>query len=158
MGHVYNSVQQIMAEVNEMINLTEECEQLDIKMLASNLKEEADKLYALWNSNPEKEREIEAMKVKVEETGIRLEFYIVRTLHELEDRYNRRKEAEKIYNYCRLKVLTLKDATEKEVLDWSIYSRWALKYYARSLHILFELEDADMKCITDIRNMMREEV
>ena len=157
MERTFNSVQQIVTECNNMIKISRECEYQDIKLLASTLDVKVKELKELFDSNPEKEHEIETLKISTEEIAIRLEFYVAHRLHELVDRYELRKEAKKIYDYCRRKVLTLKDATEEEVLNWSMYSRWAIKYYARSLHILFEEVESDKEIISVIRNMIIEE-
>lgn len=157
MGQVYNSVQQIVEECNKLIDFTEECEYQDVNLLASSLKEKSKNLKELFDSNPEKEKEINTLKVEVEELAIRLEYYVAQRLNEMVGRYRLREEAGAIYEYCKQRVLTLKNASEKEVLDWSIYSRWAMNYFARSLHVLFLVEEEDKDILNAIRKMMREE-
>jgi hypothetical protein len=150
MNKVVNSVQQIIAECNEMLSKLDGCEYIDVKSLASTLKE-------LFNEHPEQELEISQLKADVEATAIRLEFYMSVHLGLYTDRRKLRKYAEKIYEDCRQisLELTKKDVSNETIIDWGMRTRWALGFYGASTHIIFYADESDDKEIHEIVDAMK---
>lgn len=158
MERVVNSVQQIVRECESMLAKTEDCEYVDIKSLAKTLTDECNDLKEFFERFPDKTLELSAKKQTVENTAIRLEFYMCARLNLYEDRYKLRKSAGVMYDDCKRILCRMsvdKEANRDELLYWGTKTKWALSFYGRSLHILFEISDEDEKIIEEIINKMR---
>lgn len=161
MNKVVNSVQQILEECNSMISQVEDCEFIDVKSLAETLKRECEELKKLYEENPDKERDIRIKKVQVEDIAIKLEFYMYVRLGLYADRYKMRNFASNLYDdtkdICFI-VCKSKDENSEQILAWSRRTKWALSFFARSKHILFEVDEDDQKRIRDITENMKARV
>lgn len=146
MEKVYNSVQQIIDTCKEMIDIGIESECLDVNSLAITLKDECIDLQNTFNETPEDIRTINIKKRNVEDTAIRLEFFLRVRLGLFEDRNKMREFAEKLYEDTRNKTMGLsrrKDITPMLLNEWGVHTGWALKFMSRSRHILFEVTNED---------------
>lgn len=153
MERVTDSVQQILKSCESMIEETRNVEFVDIWSLANTLKIQSGELKNLFETDPANEKGIMAKKQAVEATAIRLEFYMYTRLGTYEERYKLRKYAKKIYEDCRLITLQLakdKSVSGIELDEWGSRTRWALAFWSRSTHIIFETDEEDEKHIKDI--------
>lgn len=158
MGKVVNSVKQICAECDSILSITDDCEYVDVLSLAQTLREEKSNLLNIFTLHPENTMEIDRQKSKVESIAIRLEFYISTRLRQLSERYSLREEAVLLYDFCRQVTLDVAEKGDKEnLLTWSKYTKWALQFYARSTHILFELDEEDKLNLNTLRHIMNTE-
>jgi hypothetical protein len=159
MSKVVNSVQQIVAECNKMLAQTEECEFIDVKSLAKTLKDESEELEKLYNEHPDEEREISMKKSLVEGTAIRLEFYMDVRLGLYTERRKLRAYAETLYKDCRdvCDELSTKKGMKDSagLLEWGSLTRWAIEFYARSYHVIFETDEDDEQMIKKIVEAMK---
>lgn len=153
MDKVINSVQQILSECESMLTQVSDTEYMDIKCLAKTVQEQCEKLKALHTESPEKEREIAAQKVMVESAAIRLEYFMSIRLDMYTDRKKLRKYAEKVYIDCRDRAMKEAASTQSgpaTIGAWGERTKWALGFYARSKHILFEADEHDENMLKDI--------
>lgn len=159
MGLIYNSVQQISDECDKLIELGKECEYLDIRSMIASLIPAVTELKEYFDVHPEDTRGIEERKNRVEEMAIRAEYFIAHRLKEFVERNSMRDEAKEIYAFCRQRLLTAmrSDASKDEVLFWSGIAKWAMQYYVRSLHVLFEKTQDDIDKLTTIREQAKQE-
>lgn len=153
MERVTDSVQQILSECDDMLKETKNCEFVDIYSLSKTLQQQCNELRQVFDFSPENEQLLAAKKQVVEATAIRLEFYMVTRLGVYEERYKLRKYAEQMYKDCRL--ITLQLAKDQSIdgmtIDsWGARTNWALAFWSRSLHILFETDDDDNRKIKEI--------
>ena len=83
------------------------------------------------------------------------EFYLAMRLGLYAERYNLREESKSVYEFCRQVTLDTADVKNIDnLLSWSAYTKWALKFYARSLHIIFECDEKDKLNLNTIRHLM----
>ena len=152
MEKVVNSVQQILAECDGMLSQTKDCEYLDIMSLARTLAEECNSLKQFYELTPDDEVSIKGQKQKVERLAIRLEFFMAIRLGLYKDRKDLRDFAGTLYADCRniTMALSRKDTLKRDLVRWGSYTNWALVFYSRSLHILFDADEEDNKQIKDI--------
>lgn len=153
MERVTDSVQQIISECKDMLKETKNCEFVDIYSLSKTLERQCEELRQVFDFSPDDEKALRAKKQAVENTAIRLEFYMVTRLGIYEERYKLRKYAKKMYEDCRLIALQLaKDTSvnQRDVVEWSSRANWALGFWSRSLHIIFDTTEEDDKKIKDI--------
>lgn len=154
MNRVVNSVQQILTECNSMIELAKDCEFFDVKSLAKTLEEKCAMLKDLYDNSPDKEREIAMAKAEVEDVALRLEFYMDVRMGQYTERRKLRKFAGTLYEdlrtICQEVSVHPDNYTKEVVLHWGTETRWAMDFYARSLHIIFETDDDDNKNIQEI--------
>lgn len=157
MEKVVNSVQQILGECKKMIEQTDGCEYVDIKGLAKSLGEECEVLRQYFELSPEDERNIRNQKQKIERLAIRLEFYMSMRLGLYKDRKKLRDFAGTLYTDCRgiTMVLYGSGADKTNVIEWAANTNWALSFYSRSLHIIFETGEEDEKKIKNITENMK---
>ena len=154
---VTDSVQQILRSCDSMIKETNGVEYVDIWSLARTLQTQANELSEVFDKTPGDEKTLAAKKQVVEATALRLEFFMAIRLGIYEDRYKLRKYAKKIYEDTRnVALMVAKDESATGVLidEWGARTRWALKFYARSLHVLFEVDKEDEKKIKEILDAM----
>lgn len=154
---VTDSVQQILRSCNSMIEETKGVEYVDIWSLAHTLQVQADELSTVFDKTPGDDKTIAAKKQIVEATAIRLEFYMAIRLGVYQDRYKLRQYAKKIYEDTRNVALMIakdKDVDGVTVDEWGARTRWALKFYSRSQHVLFEVTKEDEKKIKEIVDAM----
>ena len=159
MNKVVNSVQQILSECNSMIKQTDDCEFIDVNSLAKTLREQCDELKKLFDESPEKEHDIMTRKASVENTALRLEFYMDVRMGLYSDRRKLRKFAETFYNdlrdICSEITMRSSDYPNAVVVEWCARTRWAIDFYARSQHIIFETDAEDEKTIKTIVEEMK---
>ncbi len=157
MEKVVDSVQQILSECDEMLAPTTDCEYADVKGLAKTLKDDCEKLRQLFEISPDDVESLRKQKQCVERTAIRLEFYLFARMGLYKERKELRSFAGRLYDDCRTITYRISRdpiATHAEVVDWASYTGWALALYERSLHIVFELSEADEAIIKDITTKM----
>lgn len=158
MNKVVNSVGQIITECTQMLSKVDGCEFIDVNSLAMTLKEECTSLETLFDKHPEQEREVSIKKAQVENTAIRLEFYLDVRLGLYKERRKLRKFAETLYNDCRnicCELSAKTDTPSNEVVEWGTRTRWAIEFFARSQHIIFETDDEDDAMIKTIVEEMK---
>lgn len=159
MNKVVNSVQQILSECKSMIEQTDDCEFFDVNSLACTLKEQCNELKELFDESPEKERDIITRKALVENTALRLEFYMDVRMGLYSDRRKLRKFAETLYNdlrgICSEIAMRSGDYQDAVVVEWGTRTRWAIDFYARSQHIIFETDAEDEETIKTIVEEMK---
>lgn len=153
MERVTDSVQQILSECKDMLNETKNCEFVDIYSLSRTLEKQCNELRQVFDFSPDDEQLLKAKKQAVEATAIRLEFYMVTRLGVYEERYKLRQYAKKMYEDCR--YITLQLAKDQSingmtVETWGAWTNWALGFWSRSLHILFETSEDDNRKIKEI--------
>ena len=154
---VTNSVQQILSSCESMMEESKGVEYVDIWSLTYSLKTQTDELKRVFDTEPENEKLLQAKKQIVEATAIRLEFYLAVRLGLYTDRYKMRKYAQKLYQDTRqIAIMISKDESQSGIVvdEWGARTRWALKFYARSQHILFEVDEEDEKKIKEIIDAM----
>lgn len=158
MERVVNSVQQILGECKKMIEQTSGCEYVDVNSLSKTLSDECDILRQYYELSPEDESNIRKQKQTVERLAIRLEFYMSVRMGLYKDRKDLRAFAGTLYSDCRKLVLALNskgDSDHKDVISWGANTNWALSFYSRSLHILFEADEEDTNRIKSITENMK---
>jgi hypothetical protein len=158
MNKVVNSVGQILGECTLMLDKVDGCEFVDVNSLAKTLKEQQINLEVLFSEHPEKEREVSIAKAQVENTAIRLEFYMDVRLGLYTDRRKLRRFAETLYNDCRSICCELSanhDTPPSELVEWGARTRWAIEFFARSQHIIFETDEDDDAMIKSIVEEMK---
>lgn len=141
-----DSVKQIIEASSQLLNESENSECFDVTSLASTLKDECDILNKMFTDNPELVSELNQQKRKVENLALRLEFFLRVRHNAFEERNKLREFAEKLYTDTRQVTLELskKENVDKVVLnEWGAKTKWALEFYARSKHILFEVDNED---------------
>lgn len=160
MNRVVNSVQQILTECNSMIEFTKDCEFFDVKSLAKTLEEKCSMLKDLYDNSPDKEHEIAMAKAEVEDVAIRLEFYMDVRMGQYTERRKLRKFANTFYEdiraICQEVSIHPEKYTKEQVLHWGTEAKWAISFYARSLHIIFETDDDDNTKIQEIVNEVKQ--
>lgn len=141
-----DSVKQIIDTCNTLINDCKDSECVDVNSLASTLKEECTKLQVMFDEDAGNTTALNIQKNIVEDTAIRLEFFL-RVRHNLyEERNKMRDFAAKLYEDTRqatMEVSKKEGTTPAEMVEWGERTKWALKFYARSKHILFETDNED---------------
>ena len=158
MEKVVNSVQQILQECRSMISKTDNCEFVDVTSLAKSLESECALLENYFELSPEDEASIKKQKQVVERLAIRMEFFMSVRLHLYENRYKLRSFSSRLYKDCKDLTLALnakKDVPDRELISWGANTHWALAFYARSMHVIFETGDDDEKHIKDIVENMK---
>lgn len=157
MEKVVNSVQQILAECDSMLDQTKDCEYLDVLSLSKTLSSECNTLRQYYELSPDDEASIKSQKQKVERLAIRLEFFMAVRMGLYQDRKGLRDFSGTLYEDCRSITLTLSktNAAQRELVVWGSYTNWALAFYSRSLHILFETDSDDDKQIKNIVENMK---
>lgn len=158
MEKVVNSVQQILGECKRMLEQTAGCEYIDVMSLSKTLTEECEILRQYFDLSPEDESNIRKQKQKVERLAIRLEFYMFVRLGLYKDRKSLRDFAGTLYTDCRSLTLALNGnsaASSKDILYWGANTNWALSFYGRSLHVIFETDEDDDRHIKDIVENMK---
>lgn len=159
MERVTDSVQQILQSCERMINESKDVEFVDIWSLANSLKIQSEELKAVFDQMPENTALLQVKKQNVESTAIRLEFFMAIRLGVYYDRYKMREYAKKLYEDCRLIALQVaKDKTVDGITvdEWGARTNWALKFYSRSKHVLFETTKEDEDMIVTIVNGMKD--
>lgn len=141
-----DSVKQIIDTCSKLLEESKNSDCIDVRSLASTLEEECKTLDTMFKEHPEQVRELNIQKAKVENIGIRLEFFL-RVRHKVFEDINKMREfAEKLYEDTRHATLVLakKEGVNKvELNEWGTRTKWALEFYARSKHILFEVDNED---------------
>ena len=99
MERVYNSVQQITAECDKLLELTRDCEYYDVKALAKSVDECKNDLVNYFDSNSGDTIALNIKKRELEDLAIRLEFYVANRLKEGTERYESRKYGKDVYEY-----------------------------------------------------------
>lgn len=158
MERVTDSVQQILRSCDSMVEEAKDVEFVDIWSLANTLKLQCAELQRIFDESPDNEKLLQAQKQKVESTAIRLEFFMAVRLGVYKDRYNLRQYAKKMYDDCKLITLQMaKDSSIDGITinEWGARTQWALKFYSRSLHVLFDTNDEDDKKIKEIVEGMK---
>ncbi len=158
MEKVVNSVQQILGECKRMLEQTADCEFVDVTSLSKTLSEECEVLRQYFDLSPEDESNIRKQKQTVERLAIRLEFYMFVRLGLYKDRKCLRDFAGTLYNDCRSLTLAINRnsaVSDRDILYWGANTNWALSFYGRSLHIIFETDEDDDKHIKDIVENMK---
>lgn len=153
MSTVVDSVQQIVAECNSMLEHAKQCEFCDITGLATTLQGDVAALSQLYELSPEDVNEIRRQKLKVERLAITLEFYMYVRLKLYGERKQLRDFAGRLYSDCRAVMASMskkEDVTEAELIEWASYTNWALILYGRSLHVIFSLDEDDERKIKEI--------
>lgn len=146
MGNVYNSVQQIIMESNKLIELSKDNQSITIQALSKTLKDDCLSLNDLYQNHSDNRNEIDKMKCNLESVALRLEFYLSINNKELKERKELRDEAKSIYEFTRgltAELFKSNKIDDKDVINWTKLNRWAMHFYIRSLHILFEEEEED---------------
>lgn len=146
MERVYNSVQQIIDTCSEMIEFGLDSECLDVRSLTLTLKEGCQELKNMFDENPADTRNINIKKRIVEDTAIRLEFFLRVRLGLYEDRNKMREFAEKLYEDTKQKTMELSkrnDISPVILNEWGVRTRWALNFMSRARHILFDPTNDD---------------
>ena len=146
MERVYNSVQQIIDTCSEMIEFGLDSECLDVRSLTLTLKEGCRELKNMFDENPSDTRNINIKKRIVEDTAIRLEFFLRVRLGLYEDRNKMREFAEKLYEDTKQKTMELSkrnDISPVILNEWGVRTRWALNFMSRARHILFDTTNDD---------------
>lgn len=158
MERVVDSVQQIIAECTDMLTHTENCEYLDVKGLATTLKDECDKLSTVYENTPDDTRALLAQKQVVERTAIRLEFFMSCRLGLYKDRQDLRKTAGMLYTDSKDLIMFLyrKGVDDNTLIRWTTQTNWALKFYGRSLHIIFSTDEDDEEQVKKIVEDMKQ--
>ncbi len=158
MERIVNSVTQIVGECRNMIAQTDSCEYIDVKGLAKTLSEECADLEEFYNKYPDKERELNIKKTHVEETAIRLEFYMDARLGLYKERRRLRKTAEKIFEELEQVMYAKSSSDDKEeILLIGVRMKWALNFLSRSNHVIFEKDENDEKEMSLIRDILNKE-
>lgn len=160
MEKVVNSVKQIVDECNNMLQLASSTEFIDVRSLAKTLEEQCTELSALFDNEPDNTDSIRRKKSEVEHTATRFEFLLYVRQKDYSDRYNLRQFAKRMYDDTRTRLLTLSSngGSKEDVAEWGDKTKWALKFYERSLHIVFETDEDDEKRIKDIVESLKREV
>ena len=146
MERVYNSVQQIIDTCDEMIKFGLDSECVDVHSLSVTLKERCSELKKMFEENPSDTRNINIQKRIVEDTAIRLEFFLRVRMGLYEERNKMRGFAEKLYEDTKQKTIELskrKEISPVVLNEWGVRTGWALKYLSRSRHILFDTTNED---------------
>lgn len=157
MERVFNSVNQIITECNNMITQSEDCEYIDVRSLANSLRDECNKLNEFYNEHPEMERELSIKKIAVEELAIRLEFYMDVRLGLYTERRKLRVAAKKIYedlNLCMHENIA--KGNKENILLLGSSMKWALTFMSRSEHIVFEKDERDERELVIIAERLNE--
>lgn len=160
MEKVVNSVKQIVDECNKMLKLANSTEYVDIRSLAKTLEEQCSELSTMFDNEPNNTDGIRKKKFEVEHTATRFEFLLYVRQRDYAERYNLRQFAKRIYDDARVRLLTLSSngGSKEDVAEWSERTKWALKFYERSLHIVFETDDEDESKIKEIIESLKQEV
>lgn len=157
MGKVYDSVQQILTECDNMLKNTTDCEFVDVNSLAKTLRDECAALKEMFDNDPGNESGIRVKKQAVERLAVRLEYFMSVRLNLYEDRQRLRKLAATLYTDCRALTLALnakQDVSGDILVEWATNTQWALSFLSRSYNILFEsTEDDDDKIKNLVINM-----
>lgn len=156
-----DSVQQIIDTCSKLVTEGEESECVDVQSLTKTVKEECSILSTIFEEDPSNTQRINIQKSVVESAAIRLEFFL-RVRHNSYVEQNKMREfAEKLYMDCRALTIELsrdKDVNPIEFNEWGVRTRWALDFFARSKHILFEVDNEDelqIKSITIAMERLR---
>lgn len=158
MERVVNSVNQILNECSTMLEKVENCEYVDVSGLAKSLRDECKSLKEIFDNTPDKESEIKIKKQTVERLAIKLEFYMSVRMNMYNDRRSLRNYAATMYSDCRNLTLAINGKpgiSSEELVYWGSMTNWALKFYSRSMHVIFETDEDDEKHIKDIIDNMK---
>lgn len=159
MERIINSVKQITDECTAMIASAADTEYVDVKSLGETLNRELQELNTLYDEHPEMDLDIASKKSEVEATAINLEFYLDIRMGLYTERRQLRNFAAKFYNDLK-DICAIASRTEgypdAELVEWYTRAKWALGFYARSQHIIFECDDEDNKKIEFITKCMNE--
>lgn len=150
---VTNSVKQIIGECNRLLNDTESCGYTNIQAISTRLKEEMELLQKIFNDTPGEEYKISQQKMVVENMGIQLEYMARVSLGMYDERFKMRNYANKIYADMKDKFSDYMYNVGIDYIILSEYSeltKWALQFYRRSTHLLFEVDEEDKKMIERI--------
>lgn len=146
MEKVYDSVQQIVETCAEMISNSLDSEFLDVRSLANTLQDECEDLKKIFDDTPADTRLINIKKRIVEDTAIRLEFFLRVRMRLFEDRNKMREFAEKLYQDTKQKTMELSKQSDISPIvlnEWGVRTGWALNFMSRSRHILFNTTNDD---------------
>ncbi len=152
MEKVVDSVQQIIAECTDMLTHTENCEYLDVKGIAKTLRDECNELNKIYEETPDDARALLTKKQSVERLAIKLEFFLSCRLGLYKDRQDLRKTAGMLYTDSKDLVMFLyrHGSDDETLIRWTTQTNWALKFYGRSLHIIFSTDEDDEEQIKKI--------
>lgn len=142
----YDSVKQIIDTCSTLMEEGMNSECFDVRSLTCTLKEECETLEKMFKESPDKVRELNIQKNTVENTAIRLEFFLRVRHNSFVERNKMREFAEKLYTDTRQATLEFakrENVSPIELNEWGTRTKWALEFYARSKHILFEVENED---------------
>ena len=161
-NRVTNSVQQILAECTNILESAEGTEYVDVKTIAKRLKEESELLHNMFENEPGEDIKISNQKSIVENVGIQLEYMLRVRLGKFDSRFKMRNYANKIYTDMKdlLSWYVFNDGSDATTLaEYSSLTKWALQYYRRSTHLVFETDEEDermIKRIVEILNQKRD--
>lgn len=148
-----DSVKQIIDTCNLLISECKDSECVDVNSLVKTLKEECDVLQRIFDEDAGNTSVLNIQKNIVEDTAIRLEFFM-RVRFGLREEENKLREfAAKLYEDTKQATLELSrkaDVNPIELAEWGERTKWALKFYARSKHILFVVDNEDEMQIRSI--------
>ena len=153
MDKVVNSVKQIVEECDSMLRYAEDTEYLDVKGIAKTLTDAKNELSKLFDETPDKFKEIEMAKANVEAIAIRLEYYLSVRMDKYTERRKLRVFAAKMYDDVREACIAYAKENPDDavgITKWGVTTNWALTFYSRANHIIFELSDDDENMIKNI--------
>ena len=155
--NVVNSVQQIKAECEELIKCAEEYPNFyDVKMHAIQTRNAVQDLEKTFNDDPGNTIKLNKFKYVAEDAGLQLEYFLVVRCHRYTERYERRIEANRLYTELRSFVYDCKTKDNTKLLEYYDNLDWALKFCARSKHLLFVVEDEDQSKLNTIYSILEE--
>ena len=163
-----NSVQQVVKECNEMLQLARELNYVDTNILSGDLEERIKDLVNVYDNNPEDKILVTSKKVDVEKAAISLEYFIQARTDSYRDRYALRKFANTLYEDVRIAANrhlcslvetgdVVKSSDNVKHLQWTDYLSYARTLKVRSLRLIFNTYDEDEEMIKIITKALKED-
>lgn len=146
---VIDSVAQIQTEVNTLLEISKDAEYENVKAVRTMLIQRMETLADCYDNHPDMEHSIKALKHLVEITAIRLESMCRIFCNTTLPRVLSRERVSNLYDEVyKTIMLEHKNLTDRQLDTWLSNLNSISKIRDGAVnHILFELDDDDIKCL-----------
>ena len=147
-----NSVKALTEKCEEMCRDAEDYESIILSTLSKQVKDSVREMQEEFNKERYDNKTLELLKQNVDRNAILMEYHLQAVCSKYKDIYMKRAYIE---NFCqqvcgKTKAITLGRITADNLV-WSSYAKAMLQLKRRSLHLIFELTEEDVRLVEDIQ-------
>jgi hypothetical protein len=147
-----NSVKAITEKCNEMFKDAEEYGTISLHTAMANVKDALKSLNEEFEKERYDEKKLNLLKQAVDRNAIILEYHLQTVCSKYRDIYLQRVAVEQFSQQviAKSKAISL-DRVEKDIVLWSSYARSMLGIKRKSLKLIFDLSEDEVKLMEEIK-------